>query len=65
MPCWWMRRWLIEWADRNSYNIYADGLVLRTVTPVSHRGDLQGTVTTEMRLTVLTRLLSRRVSLRS
>ena len=25
-----MRRWLIEWADKNDYNIYADGLVLRT-----------------------------------
>jgi len=25
-----LRRWMIEWADRNSYNIYADGLVLRT-----------------------------------
>ncbi|MDQ3060992.1 MAG: transglycosylase domain-containing protein [Pseudomonadota bacterium] len=25
-----LRRWLIEWADRNDYNIYADGLVLRT-----------------------------------
>ena len=25
-----MRRWLIEWADRNEYNIYADGLVLHT-----------------------------------
>ncbi|MDP3761411.1 MAG: transglycosylase domain-containing protein [Ramlibacter sp.] len=25
-----LRRWLIEWADRNGYNIYADGLVLRT-----------------------------------
>jgi penicillin-binding protein 1A len=25
-----LRRWLIDWADRNSYNIYADGLVLRT-----------------------------------
>lgn len=25
-----LRRWLIEWADRNNYNIYADGLVLRT-----------------------------------
>jgi penicillin-binding protein 1A len=25
-----LRRWAIEWADRNSYNIYADGLVLRT-----------------------------------
>ncbi len=25
-----LRRWLIEWADRNDYNIYADGLVVRT-----------------------------------
>ena len=25
-----LRRWLIEWADRNDYNIYADGLVLHT-----------------------------------
>ncbi len=25
-----LRRWLIEWADRKGYNIYADGLVLRT-----------------------------------
>ncbi len=25
-----LRRWLIEWADRNSYNIFADGLVVRT-----------------------------------
>ena len=25
-----LRRWLIEWADRNGYNIYADGLVVRT-----------------------------------
>jgi penicillin-binding protein 1A len=25
-----LRRWLIEWADRNDYNVYADGLVLRT-----------------------------------
>ena len=25
-----LRRWLIEWADRNSYNMYADGLVVRT-----------------------------------
>ena len=25
-----MRRWLIDWADRNDYNIYADGLVVRT-----------------------------------
>jgi penicillin-binding protein 1A len=24
------RKWLIEWADRNDYNIYADGLVVRT-----------------------------------
>ncbi|MEO8020379.1 transglycosylase domain-containing protein [Polaromonas sp.] len=26
----YVRRWLIEWADRNDYNIYADGLVVRT-----------------------------------
>jgi penicillin-binding protein 1A len=25
-----LRRWLIEWADRNDYNIYSDGLVVRT-----------------------------------
>ncbi len=25
-----LRHWLIDWADRNAYNIYADGLVLRT-----------------------------------
>ncbi|HYW58765.1 MAG TPA: transglycosylase domain-containing protein [Polaromonas sp.] len=25
-----LRRWLIEWADRRDYNIYADGLVIRT-----------------------------------
>ena len=25
-----LRRWLIAWADRNGYNIYADGLVVRT-----------------------------------
>lgn len=25
-----LKRWLIEWADRNDYNVYADGLVLRT-----------------------------------
>jgi penicillin-binding protein 1A len=25
-----LRRWLIEWADRNGYNIYADGLVVHT-----------------------------------
>ncbi len=24
------RRWLIDWADRNDYNIHADGLVVRT-----------------------------------
>ncbi len=26
----YLRRWLIEWADRHDYNIYADGLVVRT-----------------------------------
>lgn len=25
-----LRKWLIEWADRNDYNIYSDGLVVRT-----------------------------------
>ena len=25
-----LKRWLIEWADRNDYNIYADGLIVRT-----------------------------------
>ncbi len=25
-----LRRWLIAWADRNDYNVYADGLVVRT-----------------------------------
>jgi penicillin-binding protein 1A len=25
-----MRRWLIDWADRNGYNIHADGLVVHT-----------------------------------
>ncbi|WP_156992421.1 penicillin-binding protein 1A [Paraburkholderia oxyphila] len=25
-----LRRWLITWADRNGYNIYSDGLVVRT-----------------------------------
>lgn len=25
-----VRRWLIDWADRRGYNIYTDGLVLRT-----------------------------------
>ncbi len=26
----YLRRWLIDWADRNDYNVYADGLVVRT-----------------------------------
>ncbi len=25
-----LRRWLIDWADRNGYDLYADGLVVRT-----------------------------------
>ncbi|MDY7792637.1 transglycosylase domain-containing protein [Burkholderia ubonensis] len=25
-----LRKWLIAWADRNNYNIYSDGLVVRT-----------------------------------
>ena len=26
----YLRRWLIQWADQHDYNIYADGLVVRT-----------------------------------
>jgi penicillin-binding protein 1A len=26
----YLRRWLIEWADQHDYNIYADGLVVKT-----------------------------------
>jgi penicillin-binding protein 1A len=26
----YLRKWLIDWADRHDYNIYADGLVVRT-----------------------------------
>jgi penicillin-binding protein 1A len=26
----YLRRWLLDWADRNDYNIYADGLVVKT-----------------------------------
>ena len=26
----YLRKWLIDWADRNDYNIYTDGLVVRT-----------------------------------
>ncbi|MEJ5990047.1 PBP1A family penicillin-binding protein [Ramlibacter sp. PS3R-8] len=26
----YLRRWLTEWADKNDYNVYADGLVVRT-----------------------------------
>jgi penicillin-binding protein 1A len=26
----WLRKWLIEWADKHGYDIYADGLVVRT-----------------------------------
>ena len=25
-----LRKWLIAWADRNDYNIYSDGLIVRT-----------------------------------
>ena len=25
-----LRKWLIDWADRNDYDIYSDGLVVRT-----------------------------------
>jgi membrane carboxypeptidase/penicillin-binding protein len=32
-----VRKWLIEWADRNGYNIYADGLVVRTTLSSRHQ----------------------------
>jgi penicillin-binding protein 1A len=32
-----VRRWLIEWADRNGYNIHADGLVVRTTISSRHQ----------------------------
>ena len=40
-----LKRWLIEWADRNSYNIYADGLVVRT-TIDSRLQDMAGKAVT-------------------
>ena len=53
-----LRRWLIEWADRNDYNIHADGLVVRTTIDsrlqnlanqaVTRQGDkLQGVASAE------------------
>jgi penicillin-binding protein 1A len=32
-----LRKWLIEWADRNGYNMYADGLVVRTTISSRHQ----------------------------
>ena len=32
-----LRKWLIEWADRHGYNIYADGLVVRTTISARHQ----------------------------
>jgi len=32
-----LRKWLIEWADRKGYNIYADGLVVRTTISSRHQ----------------------------
>ncbi len=26
----WLRKWLIDWADRNDYDLYADGLMVQT-----------------------------------
>ena len=26
----WLRKWLIDWADRNDYDLYADGLTVQT-----------------------------------
>ncbi len=57
-----LKRWLIEWADRNDYNIYADGLVLRTTidsrlqamanaSVTAQMGRLQSVVNSDWRLT--------------
>lgn len=42
----YLRKWLIDWADRNDYNIYADGLVVRT-TIDSRLQDLANQAVTE------------------
>jgi penicillin-binding protein 1A len=57
-----LKRWLIEWADKNDYNIYADGLVLRTTidsrlqamanaSVTAQMGRLQSVVNSDWRLT--------------
>jgi penicillin-binding protein 1A len=41
-----LKRWVIDWADRNDYNIYADGLVIRT-TIDSRLQDMANTALTQ------------------
>ncbi|MES2190688.1 MAG: transglycosylase domain-containing protein [Pseudomonadota bacterium] len=43
-----LKRWLIEWADKNDYNIYADGLVLRTTIDARLQNIANASVTAQM-----------------
>ncbi len=43
-----LRKWLIEWADRNGYNIYADGLVVFTTLDSRLQAFANRAVTREM-----------------
>ncbi len=43
-----LKRWLIEWADRNDYNIYADGLVVRTTLDSRLQNMANAAVTMQM-----------------
>ena len=44
-----LRKWLIAWADKNDYNIYADGLVVRTTIDSRLQNWAQQSVNRQMR----------------
>lgn len=44
-----LRKWLIAWADRNDYNIYTDGLVVRTTLDSRLQSWAQQAVNRQMR----------------
>ena len=44
-----LRKWLITWADKNDYNIYADGLVVRTTIDSRLQNWAQQSVNRQMR----------------
>ena len=44
-----LRKWLINWADRNDYNIYTDGLVVRTTLDSRLQSWAQQSVNRQMR----------------